>query len=352
MFKLFRRKEQDLTEQAAAAPPEKAVGTPAGIPVAEAGPEAGLSEADIARTEAAVQRTKRSWFGRIGQIFTRGTLDEEDWEELEALLLGADVGVHTTEKVLARLRERVARERIRDTETARHALAEELVAILNVPSRGKLWREVEDDGEGPRPAVILVVGVNGSGKTTTIAKLANAFKTDGERVIIAAADTFRAAAIEQLKVWGDRLAVDVIAHRPGADPGAVVFDAIAAAESRGVDVVLIDTAGRLHTKHNLMEELRKVRRVIERKDPTAPHEVLLVLDATTGQNGLAQARSFLEAVDVTAVCLAKLDSTAKGGIVFAIADELGIPVRFVGTGEKLTDLAPFEPYLFVRALLS
>jgi fused signal recognition particle receptor len=367
LFRLFRRKreveEETPEEVAAETADEAAEGGPA-VAIAEAEaavseaaepeaePEAELSEEDLERTEAAVERTKRSWFGRIGQLFTRGSLDEEDWEELEALLLGADVGVHTTERVLERLRERVARDRIRDPETARQALADELVAILDLPGRGKLWRESDDGGPVPRPAVILVVGVNGAGKTTSIGKLAYAFKLDGESVLIGAADTFRAAAIDQMKVWGERVGVDVVAHRPGADPGAVAFDTLAAAESRGADVVLIDTAGRLHTKFNLMEELRKIRRVLERKDPTAPHEVLLVLDATTGQNGLMQAKAFTEAVDVTAVCLAKLDSTAKGGIVFAVADELGIPVRFVGTGEKVSDLAPFEPHAFVHALLS
>jgi fused signal recognition particle receptor len=195
-----------------------------------------------------------------------------------------------------------------------------------------------------------VLGVNGTGKTTTIAKLASAYQNEGGKTVIAAADTFRAAAIEQLKEWGARVGADVVAHKQGADPAAVVFDALEAAESRGADMLIIDTAGRLHTKFNLMEELRKVRRVIERRDPTAPHEVLLVLDATTGQNALVQAKAFAEAVDVTAIALTKLDGTSKGGIVFAICDELGLPVRFVGTGEGEDDLNPFDARAFVDAL--
>jgi fused signal recognition particle receptor len=200
--------------------------------------------------------------------------------------------------------------------------------------------------------VILVVGVNGTGKTLSIAKLAYSFKEQGKRVIMAAADTFRAAAIDQLEILGQRVGAEVIAHQPGADPGAVVFDSLEAARARGADVVIIDTAGRLHTKFNLMEELKKIRRVASRSDPQAPHEVLLVLDATTGQNGLAQARYFTEAVGVTGVFLAKLDGTAKGGIVLAICDELKIPILFIGTGEALDDLAPFDAQTFVEALSS
>jgi fused signal recognition particle receptor len=196
------------------------------------------------------------------------------------------------------------------------------------------------------------VGVNGTGKTTSIAKLAHAYRQRGQKVVLAAADTFRAAAIDQLKQWGERVGVDVIAHQQGADPGAVVFDALTAAERRSADVVIIDTAGRLHTKAHLMEELRKVNRVIQRKFPDAPHEVLLVLDATTGQNALHQARYFTEAVGVTGILLAKLDGSAKGGVIFAVCDQLGLPVRFVGTGERPEDLAPFQPREFVEALLA
>ena len=234
----------------------------------------------------------------------------------------------------------------------RQALKEELATILAVDSSaGQLWSD-QAGTSAPKPAVILVVGVNGTGKTTSIAKLAAGLKAEGKRVVVAAADTFRAAAIEQLRQWGERVGADVVAHQQGADPGAVVFDAIQAAEAREADVLIIDTAGRLHTKFHLMEELRKVNRIIERKDATAPHEVLLVLDATSGQNALHQAKYFTEAVGVTGILLAKLDGTAKGGVIFAVCDQLGVPVRFIGTGEKASDLAPFEPKQFVDALFA
>jgi fused signal recognition particle receptor len=299
------------------------------------------------QTKQAVQRTRKGIFGQITGLFDRGSVDESLWEDLEDVLIAADAGFDTTQHILADVRERVGRDRIREPSLIREALQQKLVEVLKEPQgRGRLWPQVG----AVRPAVILVLGVNGTGKTTTIGKLARAYMDDGLRVVIAAGDTFRAAAIEQLKEWGERVGADVIAHQPGADPAAVVFDALMAAESRSADVVIIDTAGRLHTKFNLMEELRKLRRVIRRKDESAPHEVLLVLDATTGQNGLIQAKAFTEAVDVTAVCLTKLDGTSKGGIVFAISSELGIPIRFVGTGEGATDLAPFSPEAFVEAL--
>ena len=232
----------------------------------------------------------------------------------------------------------------------REILKEELVQVLQEgTAKGRIWGE-EDDPPPGRPAVILVVGVNGTGKTTSVAKLAQAYREDGEKVVIAAGDTFRAAAIEQLKSWGQVVGAEVVAHQMGADPGAVVFDAMTAAESRKSDVVIIDTAGRLHTKFNLMEELGKIRRVIERKLPEGPDEVMLVLDATTGQNALVQAKAFAEVVPITALCLTKLDGTSKGGIVFAVADQLQIPVRFIGTGEKPEDLTPFDAVEFVDAL--
>ncbi len=295
--------------------------------------------------EEGLARTRQGVFARIGQIFRRGGLSEEDWEELEALLIEADVGVQTTLEVVQALRRRVREEGIRDPEQLRQALAGELRAILEAV------RPSSTLPEPGVPYVILVVGVNGVGKTTTIAKLAYRYRRQGKSVLLAAADTFRAAAIEQLQVWGERAGVPVLAHQPGADPGAVAFDALSAALARGIEVVIVDTAGRLHTKHNLMQELEKVRRVIERKIPSAPHQVLLVIDATTGQNGLAQARLFTAAVRVTDLALAKLDGTAKGGIVFAIVRELGLPVTYVGTGEKLEDLADFDAERFVRALL-
>ena len=283
-------------------------------------------------------------------------------------------------KVLDGLRERVKSEGIRDPELAQEALKGELLAALEVDgaAKGQLWGDGGSDMGGfggggtlrqaqgertsgeaqgerrdvPRPAIILVVGVNGTGKTTSIGKLAHAYREAGQKVLLAAADTFRAAAIDQLKQWGELAGVDVIAHQQGADPGAVVFDAIQAAEARDTDVLIIDTAGRLHTKFHLMEELRKVNRIIQRKDATAPHEVLLVLDATSGQNALHQAKYFTEAVGVTGILLAKLDGTAKGGVIFAVCDQLRVPVRFIGTGEKASDLAPFEPKRFVDALFA
>ncbi len=324
-------------------------GAETGAPVAEAG-VAELEQDVEQKTEQALQRTKRGFFGQIAGLFDRGGgIDESLWEELEELLIGADTGLPTAQKILTEVRGRVEKERIKEGEQVRAVLKETLLAILNAPQpKGRLWAA---GGEAPpKPAVILVLGVNGTGKTTTIAKLARAYQVEGAKAIIAAGDTFRAAAIDQLKEWGERIGVDVVAHQMGADPGAVVFDALSAAEGRGADVVIIDTAGRLHTKFNLMEELRKIRRVIERKEPSAPHEVLLVLDATTGQNALIQAQAFTEAVEVTSVCLTKLDGTSKGGIVFAVCDQLGIPVRFVGTGEGPEDLAPFSAKAFVEAL--
>ncbi len=278
-------------------------------------------------------------------LFDRASVGDEVWEELEELLIAADVGVATTGKLIERVKKRVASEKISQGALVRAALQQEMVNILKVPPR-------QPPDDTPSPRVILVVGVNGSGKTTSIAKLAGRLQQQGSSVILAAADTFRAAAVEQLRHWGDRLGVSVIAHQSGADPGAVVYDALDAARSRGVDVVLIDTAGRLHTKSNLMEELKKIRRVAAKSDAAAPHEVILVLDATTGQNGLAQVRSFAGAVGVTGIFLSKLDGTAKGGIVLAICDELGIPIQYIGAGEKMEDMAPFDAEAFVEALCS
>jgi fused signal recognition particle receptor len=320
-------------------------------PAEEAAAEVAVMSEVEAKTEEALSRTRRSWFGRVTGILDRRSIDEDLWLELEEVLLGADAGLKATEDVLARVRERVDQERVREAPAVRGLLKEELVAILeSPPPHGSLWRAEEEGNPPPQPAVILVVGVNGTGKTTTIAKLARLYLKDGQQVILGAGDTFRAAAIDQLQEWGERTGAQVIAHKEGADPSAVAFDTVAAAQSRGAAIAIIDTAGRLHTKFNLMEELRKVRRVIERKDATAPHEVLLVLDATIGQNALIQARAFAEAVDVTAIALTKLDGTAKGGIVFAVCDELGLPVRFVGTGEGEDDLSPFDPHTFVDAL--
>jgi fused signal recognition particle receptor len=296
------------------------------------------------KTEQALKRTKEAWFGKITNLFERQTIEKELWVELEELLIAADTGVDTTDKLISRVKERVNKQKISDAHQVRTVLMEEMTLMLQV------------NGSKPAspasPRVILVVGVNGSGKTTSIAKLGYSYKRDGSKVVLAAADTFRAAAIEQLKWWGDQIGAEVIAHQPGADPGAVVFDAIQAAKTRGAQTVIVDTAGRLHTKFNLMEELKKIKRVVQRVDHTAPHETLLVLDANTGQNGVSQAKYFTEAVGITGIILTKLDSTAKGGIVLAICDQLKIPVRFIGTGESVEDLAPFDPQSFVEAVMS
>jgi len=295
------------------------------------------------KTEQAVKRSRESWFRKITSLFDRDRVDSEVWDELEELLIAADVGVATTQKLIEKVRQRVKSEKISEPAQVRVALEEEMINLLNVeyqetiPSRQGLY-------------AMLVVGVNGSGKTTSIAKLANRLKHQGKQVILAAADTFRAAAADQLKRWGDRVGVEVIAHQSGGDPGAVVYDAIQAAQNRKAQVVIIDTAGRLHTKVNLMEELKKIKRVVDKYELS--QEVLLVIDATTGQNGLAQGRHFTETVAVSEIFLAKLDGTAKGGIVLSICDELKIPIRYIGTGEQLDDLADFDAGAFVQAIFS
>ena len=300
---------------------------------------------DSHKTEEALKPSRDTWFKWAMRLFDHPSVDETVWKELEELLISADVGVSTTEKLLERVRRKVREKKLSRGPAVRDALKREMVKMLRIgvkaPSAPVLL-----------PEVVLAVGVNGGGKTTSIAKLAYSAKNEGRRVILVAADTFRAAAIDQLKSLGERIGVDVIAHQPGADAGAVVFDALEAARNREADEVIIDTAGRLHTKYNLMEELKKVRRVAAKDDDAAPHEVLLVLDATTGQNGLTQARYFTEAVGVTGIFLAKLDGTAKGGIVLAICDELKIPIRFIGVGDGLDDMAPFDAGTFVQALCS
>jgi fused signal recognition particle receptor len=295
------------------------------------------------KLKGSLAKTRQSWFGRIAGLFGANEITPELWEGLEALLIQSDVGVETTLEVVERVQERVNRERVLDARQAEAMLKEELRNVLDSPQPLRT--------DEPRLlTVILVVGVNGSGKTTTIAKLARYYKERGRSVVLAAADTFRAAAIDQLKIWGERAGATVIAHQPGADPGAVVFDAIQACQARGANMLIIDTAGRLHTKYNLMKELEKVSKVAKKQVHQAPHEVWLVLDATTGQNALSQARHFKESVAVTGIILAKLDGTAKGGAVFPIARELGLPIRFVGTGEKVDDLAEFDAATFVEGL--
>jgi fused signal recognition particle receptor len=289
-----------------------------------------------------LQRSRDTWFGKAMRLFDRAAVDEALWLELEELLIAADVGIETTDRLVERVKQRSREEKVSQGSLVRDILKAEMVGILSLDTGVPVVASP--------PVVTLAVGVNGGGKTTSIAKLAYRSKLAGRRVIVAAADTFRAAAIDQLRQWARRVGVEVVAHQPGADPGAVAYDAMQAALSRGVDEVIIDTAGRLHTKYNLMEELKKIRRVVAKVEPAAPHEVILVVDATTGQNGLAQARYFTEAVGVTGIFLAKLDGTARGGIVLAICDELKIPVRFIGTGEKMEDMAQFDAEAFVAAL--
>ena len=287
----------------------------------------------------------RGLFKKVTQLFTGRTgIDDDLYEELEETLLASDVGFPTTNRLVTGLREAVKRQRLTTAEQARDWLRGEIESLLSSEQQGIRW--------ATPPTLILVVGVNGTGKTTTIAKLAARLLAEGRTVTLAAADTFRAAAIEQLRIWGEQLGVPVIAQRAGADPGAVAFDAVAAAESRGLDAVLVDTAGRLQNKQQLMDELAKIRRVIERRLPDQPRHVLLVLDATTGQNGLAQAEAFSREAGVTGIVLTKLDGTAKGGVALAAADRLGVPILFAGVGEEIDALAPFDPEAFVEWLFA
>jgi fused signal recognition particle receptor len=285
----------------------------------------------------------RALFGRVNQVLQTDLIDEDTWDNLEETLISSDVGVATTERLLTTLRERTQVELFTQGSQLREALKEELELLLGD-------REPLVFSETSPLTVLLIVGVNGVGKTTSIAKLASVLKRDKHRVIIAAGDTFRAAATEQIKLWGERIGIPVISHQHGADPAAVVFDSVQAAQARHCDVLIVDTAGRLHTKFNLMEELKKIVRVLQKYDSEAPHEVLLVIDATTGQNGYLQAQQFIADAGVSGIILTKLDGTARGGIVFAIASELGLPIKYVGTGEKVKDFAAFNPGEFVDAL--
>jgi fused signal recognition particle receptor len=293
-------------------------------------------EGFFARLRDSLGKTRRAMTEQLAAA-AFDPADDEAWERLEEALIAADVGVPTTAELVRRLEAKPELGELGE------ALADEAAALLGDPGRLEL--------DGP-PSVILVVGVNGTGKTTTIGKLASRLQEHGHSVILAAADTFRAAAEEQLEIWAQRAGADFVGSERGGDPAAVAYDAIEAATARGRNVVIVDTAGRLHTQTNLMEELAKVRRVIERRLPSAPHETLLVIDATTGQNGLQQARLFREAVDVSGVALTKLDGSAKGGVALAIAHELGLPVKLVGVGEGIDDLRPFDPQDFARALLA
>ena len=297
----------------------------------------------LSRWREGLSRTSKAAFGQIASILGTSEITDETWDDLEALLIQADLGIETTSSILESLK-RLAR-------TEGFIRAEELYSALKQELRSRLITP-PDLTFPAKPTILMVVGVNGSGKTTTIAKLSSRFVAEGKTVLLGAADTFRAAAVDQLQVWGDRLKVDVIAGAPESDPGAVAFNAVQAGVARGVDVVMIDTAGRLHTRFNLMEELKKVNRVVGKAMTGAPHEVWLVLDATTGQNALQQARSFKDAVNVTGVILSKLDSSARGGMAFAIQRELGLPILFAGLGEKPEDLTPFNPDAFVDGILS
>lgn len=301
----------------------------------------------LEKMKQAVTRTRENLSERIDDLVSIGKeIDRGDLDELEAILITADLGARTTAEILDKLRDRADRKQIKDVNELKRLIKEQLLEILNAtpPRAGK-----NPDGE---PEVVMVVGVNGTGKTTTIGKLAHALRGEGKNVLLCAADTFRAAAIDQLEIWGSRTGTEVIRTKPGGDPAAVLFDALNAARARHTDTVIVDTAGRLHTKASLMLELEKMKRTAQRIIPGAPHEVLLVMDATTGQNGLQQARQFTESAGVTGIVLTKLDGTAKGGVVVAISRELGLPVRWVGVGEKAGDLLPFNAQNFVDSLFS
>jgi fused signal recognition particle receptor len=288
-------------------------------------------------------KTSKTAFGRLKSILGATEITQDTWDELEALLVQADLGIETTTEILDSLQRVVRTEGLTRSDELSEALRAELRSRLSVPPAFS-WTN--------KPSVIMMVGVNGSGKTTTIAKLGQRFHNEGKSLLFGAADTFRAAAVDQLQVWGDRLGVDVIAGAPESDPGAVAFSAVQAGAARGLDMVLVDTAGRLHTRFNLMEELKKVHRVIGKALPGAPHAVWLVLDATTGQNAMQQAKAFKETVGVSGVILSKLDSSARGGMAFAIQRELGLPILFAGLGEKPEDLTLFDPDAFVQGILA
>ena len=311
-----------------------------GYPVEQEKPKTGFFE----RLKQGLSKTSESLVGRIDRlVLGKKEIDADTMEELEEILITADIGVATTVELIRTLEQKLKRNELCDGGALRSALKQEILDRL-------LLHSAPLAVNGASPFVIMVIGVNGVGKTTTIGKLACKFRAEGKSVLLAAADTFRAAAAEQLEVWGKRVGVDVIRHQEGADPSAVVFDASKAAVARGVDVLIVDTAGRLHTKVNLMEELKKIRRVMGRDVPGAPHETLLVLDAATGQNAVSQARLFKEAADVSGIALTKLDGTAKGGIVVAICNEFRIPIRYIGVGESVEDLREFDPQQFVDAL--
>lgn len=296
------------------------------------------------RLKDGLTKTRKGFIGRVESIFTGRKIDNETLEELEEILITSDVGTKAVEEIMAVIRQKADKGEVRDADSVKELLKKEMLAILGHSQPIVVY--------GNRPFVILAVGVNGVGKTTTIGKLASRFYSQGFSVLLAAGDTFRAAGIEQLEIWAKRAGAQLVKHQHNSDPAAVAFDAIKAAKTRGLDIVIVDTAGRLHTKSNLMEELKKIRRIIEKAMPDAPQEILLVVDATTGQNALRQAELFNEATGVTGIALTKLDGTAKGGIILAIKKGLGIPIRLIGVGEGIEDLRDFDPKEFVEALFS
>lgn len=337
-----QEQEQEQTQEQTAVPDQV---EPSPVSDTVSGAEAEVEKIGFfERLKRGLSKTHESFIGRMDTlVLGKKKIDADTLEELEEVLITADIGVTTAVELIRALEQRLKRNELRDGEALREALKEEMLKRLSQQ------QTVLDTGSAS-PFVIMVIGVNGVGKTTTIGKLASRFRAEGKKVLLAAGDTFRAAASEQLQIWGERTGVDVIRHREGADPSAVVFDACKAAIARNVDILMVDTAGRMHTKVNLMEEMKKIRRVMTREIPGAPHETLLVLDAATGQNAISQAKLFKEAADVTGIALTKLDGTAKGGIIIAVTSEFQIPVRYIGVGEQVEDLQEFDPAQFVEAL--
>ena len=333
---------------AQALPSEQGAGAEVAAPAGEASGQQEDGAGFFLRLKDGLSRTRKTFVRQIDALFLgKKKIDAELLDDLEEILIMADIGANTTQELLEKTREQVRRNELADGQALKKALKEMILGyLLNADRPADLALPAQG------PFVVMVLGVNGVGKTTTIGKLAHKFTQAGQKVLLVAADTFRAAASEQLQIWGKRVGVEVVAQQAGADPSSVVFDALDYAKPRNFDVVLVDTAGRLHTKVNLMEELKKIKRVMDKKIPGAPHEILLVLDATTGQNAISQARLFNEAVDVTGLALTKLDGTAKGGIVINICHEFNIPIRFIGIGEQMEDLRDFEPNEFVEALFA
>ncbi|MGB7397587.1 MAG: signal recognition particle-docking protein FtsY [Candidatus Macondimonas sp.] len=337
--------QPDLAPPAALPPLETSPPAPRPQPVEAPAPVPTVGW--LGRIRAGLSKTRAGLADGLGTLFLGGKrLDDALLEDLETRLLVADVGLDATRRILDGLTEKLGRKDLLTSEVVMNTLAADMTALL-----APCEQPLRIPGDGPKPFVILVVGINGAGKTTTIGKLAHHLKAEGRSVLLAAGDTFRAAAVEQLQTWGARNDVPVVAQHTGADSASVIFDAVAAGQARGVDVVIADTAGRLHTQSNLMQELAKIKRVLAKLDPAAPHEVLLVVDGGTGQNALNQAQQFHQAVGLTGVAITKLDGTAKGGMLFAIAQKLGVPIRFIGVGEAIEDLQPFVAHDFVAALL-